>query len=768
MPSDDLLLNVRQIAQYAPTGDAPPTASILMQIAGLGSPYQSISPAALVGTALAQGGDMAIGGQISALSFQGGAAQFSNAAVGLLGAQKACIVDFSATRGAIGGSRIATATDIAGVLSSTVLSFNGRQGAVCLWIQDILAAGGAPNFSPVFGGAPRAPTPAASSHSSRLATTAFVHRNSVEYIDALLACHPFVFTFNGRSGDIVLTQADIEAALADAPLPYAPLDSPAFTGYPTAPTAPPGSQTAQLATTAFVMSAVQDSTTGVASFNGRTGIVALTPVDITNAGGATLASPVFTGAPQAPTAAPGTDTAQLATCAWVINELGGVTSGVASFNGRAGAVVLTLADVTGVGGAPLASPALNGVPTAPTATTGTSTQQLATTAFVAAAVSAGSVASFNGRTGAVTLTANDISAAGGAALASPSFTGVPLSPTAAPGANSAQIATTAFVTAALAATGVSTFNGRAGAVTLTIGDVTTALPASTTAPLIDGTAAAGTATSWSRGNHVHPTDTTRYSASNPSGFQTAAQLASALAAYVPIAGGVIITNALTILPGAAAGNALSLTLAGLTNTTSLNLFDSPGGNDRMDFAYNHSAGFGGIFNNVTSTSLTLDGGGAFNYGGGSGVATKAGGGAWTAASDDRIKTVTGDYELGLDAVMQLHPVVFTYNGNDTTTADLANARATNVKATAGDSAAAPFRASPHYQAATKKIPFVGFIAQELEQVCPGMVTQIAGFIDGEAVTDLRQVDVSNLVYMLVNAVKALTAKVETLETRTAT
>jgi hypothetical protein len=55
---------------------------------------------------------------------------------------------------------------------------------------------------------------------------------------------------------------------------------------------------------------------------------------------------------------------------------------------------------------------------------------------------------------------------------SPSFTGTPTSPTPAPGANNTQIATTAFVTAAMAsAGGVTSFNGRAGTVTLNTADV---------------------------------------------------------------------------------------------------------------------------------------------------------------------------------------------------------------------------------------------------------------------------------------------------------
>jgi hypothetical protein len=65
--------------------------------------------------------------------------------------------------------------------------------------------------------------------------------------------------------------------------------------------------------------------------------------------------------------------------------------------------------------------------------------------------------------------------------------------------------------------------------------------ASTTTPLMDGTAAVGTGTTWARADHVHPTDTSRYAASNPSGFQTAAQVTAALppaSTTVPLVDGI--------------------------------------------------------------------------------------------------------------------------------------------------------------------------------------------------------------------------------------
>ena len=89
---------------------------------------------------------------------------------------------------------------------------------------------------------------------------------------------------------------------------------------------------------------------------------------------------------------------------------------------------LTLADVTGTG--VLANTALTGIPTAPTAPPATNTTQVATTAFVEAAVAvAVGVSSFNGRTGVVTLQGSDVSAAGGALINSPTFTGNPHAPT---------------------------------------------------------------------------------------------------------------------------------------------------------------------------------------------------------------------------------------------------------------------------------------------------------------------------------------------------
>ena len=54
-------------------------------------------------------------------------------------------------------------------------------------------------------------------------------------------------------------------------------------------------------------------------------------------------------------------------------------------------------------------------------------------------------------------------------------------------------------------------------------------------PVMDSVANVGSSAAFSRGDHVHPTDTTRYAASNPAGYQTAAQVTTVLAPYAPLA-----------------------------------------------------------------------------------------------------------------------------------------------------------------------------------------------------------------------------------------
>ena len=117
---------------------------------------------------------------------------------------------------------------------------------------------------------------------------------------------------------------DADAATARATLGAAPLASPSFTGIPTAPTAEDGTNTTQVATTAFVTNQaastipVADGTAAVGTSQRYARADHVHPTDTTRA---PLASPALTGTPTAPTAAANTKTTQLATTAFLQNEL---------------------------------------------------------------------------------------------------------------------------------------------------------------------------------------------------------------------------------------------------------------------------------------------------------------------------------------------------------------------------------------------------------------------------------------------------------------
>ena len=195
-------------------------------------------------------------------------------------------------------------------------------------------------------------------------------------------------------------------------------------------------------------------------------------------------SPVFTGIPQAPTAALNTSTNQIATTSFVQQqkaspEFSGVPTAPTAPRGTSNSQIATTEFVTtsplflGVPEAPTAavntntdqlattrfvqnnkvSPAFTGIPTAPTAPRGTSTGQIATTAFVTDSPL------FTGTPQAPTAspgTANTQLATTQFVTSSPQFTGVPTAPTANAGTANTQIATTAFVTNSVQLQGIPT------------------------------------------------------------------------------------------------------------------------------------------------------------------------------------------------------------------------------------------------------------------------------------------------------------------------
>jgi hypothetical protein len=379
---------------------------------------------------------------------------------------------------------------------------------------------------------------------------------------------------------------------------------------------------------------------------------------------------------------------------------------------------------------------------------------------------------------------------------------------------------------------------------------------SSTTPLINGTAAIGTGTTWARADHVHPIDTSRYAASNPSNFQTGAQVSAFTAAnYLNLAGGTVsggfaavggITgynaincvasntsnyaifssidgfgrsiirmyasqnNAIGVIDNPTLGGSITLngninlnanvfcssnlnvpaqmssntvvtngvTVNGQTNTAANSLAGSvyPGyntggtnwyftysGGQNVQFenggtayyTFNTSTGNRSWINN-SAVIMQLGPTGAF----GSGVLTltsqwafKASTSTWTVSSDSRIKNITGDYNDGLDKILKLHPVKFTYKGNDTRE---------QLKESISE---APYPASLHYEVAKNKEEVVGLVAQELEEIFPTMVKKSESYIDGVKVEDLRFNDIGELTYALVNAVKTLAARIDYLENR---
>jgi hypothetical protein len=797
MPSDDLVLSVRQIAGYPATGNAVSSDAIVLQRGGLGGPYLSIDPVDFVGTALANGGNLAVGGQVLAGSIQAGSAQFSNGAFGLLNAQTACIDNLNATWGSIDTLTSAAATFVsaaAGTLSVTGdMQVGGTANLANAAVQGNLTA----NYATVL-----QTLDATNLNVSNLATVCnlIVNGNlAIPNGTATIGGYPIVTTGNlGLSGLAPLDSPpfigtptaptpplnDASAALATTAfvagavnhLAFAPLASPNFSGVPSAPTANVGTSTAQLATTAFVQAAIAGSTAGVSSFNSRTGAVVLTAADVTSVGGALLASPSFTGTPQAPTAGPGVSTTQLATTAFVqaavqavnvgvttfntragavslttadITAVGGalaVNAGVPSFNGRSGAITLTANDVTAAGALANPSPGLTGVPTAPTAAPGVSTTQLATTAFVMAAVGGfnAGVTTFNGRGGAVTLTAADITGAGGALLASPAFTGVPTAPTAPANTSTTQLATCAFVTAAIAAgvAGVSSFNSRTGAVVLTSNDISAAGGALAsqagvssfntrtgaiifTAADLSGVGGALLAGPAFTGVPTAPTATANSSTTQ---LATTAFVTGALASYLPLTGGT--------LSGAFAvgGNGIGYTLLGGANVAWGYGSTSSGGGQQLSVAVNGLSQGTVPFTNGGLTGIIQWG---INAGGGSATiySTATLGYTFTiSASDRRLKRniePAGD-ALGVVNALKVYACDMTIPGET----------------------------PQHWDCA--------LIADEVEVLIPrGYIAPPPPMARGSAET-YAGIDTLPIVATLVRAVQQLTTRLTQLETRIAT
>jgi hypothetical protein len=216
---------------------------------------------------------------------------------------------------------------------------------------------------------PSAPTPTPGDSSTALATTAFV---AAAVAGAGGGAPPSTSPplMDGTAAAGASTKYSREDQVHPSDTSRAPLASPSFTGTPTAPTATAGTSTTQIATTQFVAGAVAASVAGVSQITAGSGIaaspatgnvtVSVAPNGVTNSlaaqmapntlkgnnggttaspadltvtqamtmlGAAPLASPTFTGTPNAPTPTPANDTStKIATTAFVQNAVSGASA----------------------------------------------------------------------------------------------------------------------------------------------------------------------------------------------------------------------------------------------------------------------------------------------------------------------------------------------------------------------------------------------------------------------------------------------------------
>lgn len=237
--------------------------------------------------------------------------------------------------------------------------------------------------SPTFTGTPAAPTAAADTNTTQVATTAFV-------VGQASSTNPVV---NGVAAPGTSLRYSRQDHVHPTDTSRAALASPTFTGTPAAPTAAADTNTTQIATTAYVVGQAGSSNpvmNGTVAVGTSLRYSRQDHVHPTDTSRAPLASPALTGTPTAPNAAADTNTTQVATTAYVVGQAGSSNPLV---NGTV-AVGTSLrysrqdhVHPTDTSRAPLDSPTFTGTPAAPTAVTGTNTTQIATTAFVNAEIS---------------------------------------------------------------------------------------------------------------------------------------------------------------------------------------------------------------------------------------------------------------------------------------------------------------------------------------------------------------------------------------------
>jgi hypothetical protein len=196
--------------------------------------------------------------------------------------------------------------------------------------------------------------------------------------------------------------------------------------------------------------------------------------------------------------------------------------------------------------------------------------------------------------------------------------------------------------------------------------------------------------------------------------------------------GMFVTSVSSYAVHASSGNNIAIFAEG---------YDSPGVRGNSDTS-NGVIGYTNSPTNAAISAVSPSNSGLAYWGTGGIIlsgsfAQKAGGGSWTAPSDQRIKKDVRDFDQGLKQVLRVRPVTFKYNGLGGTSDD------------------------------GKK--YVGVIAQDLEKISPAMVSnRKAKLHQADAKeTDIKQVDPSAFSYMLINAVRQQQEIIERQEARIA-
>lgn len=149
-------------------------------------------------------------------------------------------------QGGGGGGSTTVVNDL--TTGGTTSALSAQQGVVLKGQVDAKA----PLASPALTGTPTAPTATAGTNTTQVATTAFV----ASAVAALVAASPAALDTLNELATALGNDANFATTMTNALAAKAPLASPTFTGTPSAPTATAGTNTTQVATTAFVAAAL--------------------------------------------------------------------------------------------------------------------------------------------------------------------------------------------------------------------------------------------------------------------------------------------------------------------------------------------------------------------------------------------------------------------------------------------------------------------------------------------------------------------------------